>query len=311
MPSDQKQQAIWIHLIKSWITKCRGWPQLPRNVTWTIPAWFSWFVNDGRWPSRWACSPTTCALSNAIHGCTKKNWVVWLAGHENTSATLSCPRSSRLKEKNRSPSRSLQRFKKKYYHYTHPTILQPPDFTPYGHCSSSPNVKEMAGSGATTPRILSPSGCGRSVSSRTPSVHAWAFARSSGCWVASTPGKNPRMLEGHIGCSLLVDAAWKKPLVMRCRDQQGWWTSTFIPWILMKNFRGKPAKKVQEKNDPICGSKFCAFRIQSLLAWNCAHKNQQKSPVQVSHCMGVARTTPPHVMSQIPSCTSLRGSNWT
>jgi hypothetical protein len=79
--------------------KMSGLATATKKRRWTIPAWFSWFVNDGRWPSRWACSPTTCALSNAIHGCTKKNWVVWLAGHENTSATLSCPRSSRLKEK--------------------------------------------------------------------------------------------------------------------------------------------------------------------------------------------------------------------
>ena len=90
-------------------------------------------------------------LSTAVQ---KKNWVVWLAGHENTSATLSCPRSSRLKEKNRSPSRSLQHFKKN-------AITIP--ILPSCNHQISPlmgtahpllNVKEMAGSGATTPRIL-------------------------------------------------------------------------------------------------------------------------------------------------------------
>ena len=66
-----------------------------------------------------------------------------------------------------------------------------------------------------------------------------------------------------------------------------------LPESPMNNFQ-------VEENHPICGSKFCASRKIHL------------SPVQVSHCMGVhAQTTPPHVMSQIPSCTSLRGSNWT
>ena len=105
---------------------------------------------------------------------------------------------------------------------------------------------------------------------------------------------------------------WKKPLVMRCQQtnkdgapppKNPMNSDEELPW--------ETRQKRPRKNDPIGGSKCCAFRIQSLLAWNCAHKNQQKSPVQVSHCMGVARTTPPHVMSQIPSCTSLRGSNWT
>ena len=104
----------------------------------------------------------------------------------------------------------------------------------------------MAGSGVTTPQILWPSGCGRSGWSRTPSVHAWAFARSLACSLSPTGWRE------SWSCNLV--AAWKKNLVMRCHDQRGWWTS--LPRLSDERLPvgGKPASHLQSKCHTAWGS---------------------------------------------------------
>lgn len=230
------------------------------------PAWFSWFVNDGRWPSRRACSPTTCALSNPR--LYKKNeWCGW-PGMKTPLRPCRVLDHQDWKKKNVLHQEVCNTSKKKIVslYCTHPTILQPPDFTPKAllilcqHQGDGRIRRNDASDPVAlmlwTKRVVS--------DSFSPCLGFRKVLRMLlGLGGPQGAPGGPRMLEGHECCSLrLYLQPEKKPLVMRCHNQQGWWTSTFIPWILMKNFRGKPAKNVQEKNDPICGSKF--LPIQSL-----------------------------------------------
>lgn len=265
MPSDQKQQAIWIHLIKSWITKCRGWPQLPRNVTWTrLGSPDSWMMVDDRQGGLVAQR----LVRYQIHGCTKKNeWCGW-PGMKTPLRPCRVLDHQDWKKKNVLHQEVCNTSKKKIVslYCTHPTILQPPDFTPKAllilcqHQGDGRIRRNDASDPVAlmlwTKRVVS--------DSFSPCLGFRKVLRMLlGLGGPQGAPGGPRMLEGHECCSLrLYLQPEKKPLVMRCHNQQGWWTSTFIPWILMKNFRGKPAKNVQEKNDPICGSKF--LPIQSL-----------------------------------------------